>query len=143
MNFPPWLREIERDSSDAVSVSGKFGIKIARGARIKKNTLGVFPAGFTASLTQVCEKLVQVGRREAGRAEETALERVCIEFRVEDDRPARTSETNISLHARQERERIRVGIDDLPVKDWKRRGQNPVVNSLSALPESASQATVA
>ena len=69
MNFRRRLREIERESADAVSVRGKFSIKIARGTWIKEDPLGLFPAGLAAPLAKVCEKLVQIGRREAGRTE--------------------------------------------------------------------------
>ncbi len=100
MNFLPRLRKVKCQRSNAVAVRVEIHRKITCGTWVKQDTFRLFPAGVRGFLTEICVKLVKVGRREFGLAEGTLFQRRGVEFSVQNNGPGRPAQTDVSFHAR-------------------------------------------
>ena len=100
MNCLPWLGKVKYQSANAVAMRGEIYHEIARGTRVKQDTLRLFPAGVRGFLAKIGVKLVKVGSREFWFAEGTLFQRRGVEFSVQNDGPGRPAQTDVSFHAR-------------------------------------------
>ena len=95
-----------------MAVRREFDGEVTRSARVEEDALCVLPTGFRGPLTEVGEELIQISWIELFRSKSSGLECLRVEFRIEDDCAPLTLETHIGLHARHERCRIRVRVDE-------------------------------